>query len=349
MEFYVGRIAACNRLKKDLRGGTYKLRPGTKVEVFRPKYRVATAPWFRDRVWQRSMCNNGVYKDLTGSFILDNIACQKGKGQDMAIRRVIGFLQRLHREAPGQPIYGYHLDIKKYFPSTPHAAIKALDAERIQEPRFLPYLVEIVDSVKDERAPEEIARDPFGERGTGLGSQINQLNQIALLDKLDHRLKCFCRFYIRYNDDFLILSHNKATVQQAKDVIREHLETRGLILTDKGGIFKAENGFYFLRKRFILKPSGKIILRLHPRALAEERRQLRNLKRLVCAGHRTMQDVQVHYQSWIANAEYCGDAPIRAMDAFYIQTFGQRPVYKRKRRYLYGENHCKPAGEAAPG
>ena len=338
MEFNLHRLSSCKRLKDDIEAGRYKIRPGTKVIVYRPKRRVATAPWFRDRVWQRSMCNNGVYEDLTRSFLLDNIACQKGKGADMAIRRVVKMLQRLHREEPDAPVYGVHLDVKKYFPSTPHRELKEMDRQRISDERFLPFLYEIIDSSKDERAKEEIDADPFGERGTGLGSQINQLHQITLLDPMDHDLKRICKAYIRYNDDILMLSHDRELIKRAKLLVKSHLEGLGLTMTDKSGIFTADRGFYFLRKRFIMKRSGKIIIRLHRDALADERRTLRGLKRCVERGIRTMEDVRNHYQSWIANAEYAGDAPIRAMDKFYAQLFRERPQYKRKKRYLYGNN-----------
>ena len=336
VEFNIHRLSSCKRLKDDITSGRYKIRPGTKVIVYRPKKRVATAPWFRDRVWQRSMCNNGVYDDLTRSFLLENIACQKGKGADMAIRRVVKMLQRLHREDPGAKVYGVHLDVKKFFPSTPHIELKKMDRQRITEEKSLPFLFEIIDSGKDERPREEIEADPFGERGTGLGSQINQLHQITLLDPMDHDLKFVCRNYIRYNDDVLILSHDRELVKQARALTKDHLERLGLIMTDKAGIFTADNGFYFMRRRFIMKRSGKIVIRLHRQALADERRTLRGLKRCVDKGIRTMDDVQIHYQSWIANAEYAGDAPIRAMDKFYTELFRQHPQYKRKRRYLYG-------------
>ena len=346
MEFYITRIASCERLQSDLKHGRYRLRRGKKVQIYRPKRREAESPYFRDRVWQRSMCNNGVYDDLTRGFILDNIACQKGKGNDMAIRRVIRFLQTLYRSDPDAPIYGVHLDIRKYFPSTPHALVKAMDAARVKEPMFLQYLEEIVDGYNDERSLDVIAADPFGARGTGLGSQINQLNQIALINPLDHELKRLCRFYIRYNDDFLILTHDKAIAERAKCIVCEWLKSHGLEMTDKSGIFTVNHGFYFLRKRFIVKPGGKIIIRLHKRALSDERAQLRRLHTAVKAGEKTMVDVHNHYQSWVANAEYAGDAPIRAMDAYYCELFGQKPQYKRKRRYLYG-NYQQPARPGA--
>lgn len=338
VDFNIHRISSCKRLRDDIIAGRYKVRPGTKVMIYRPKKRVATAPWFRDRTWQRAMCNNGVYDDLTKPFIRENIACQKGKGADMAIRLVIKMLQQLHRTAPGAPVYGVHLDVRKYFPSTPHEELKEMDRKRITDARFLPFLDEIIDSSKDERPREEKDADPFGERGTGLGSQINQLHQVSLLNELDHEVKRICREYIRYNDDFLILSHDRETVEKARNVIREHLKSRGLTMTDKAGTFKAEHGFYFLRKRFIMRSTGKIIIRLHPKALAEERKTLRGMKRCIKEGTRTMEDVERHYQSWVANAEYAGDAPIRAMDRFYTTLFRKHPNYKRKRRYLYGSD-----------
>lgn len=338
VDIYLKRVGKSQTLRHDLLTGRYKMQRTVEVEVFRPKHRIANAPASRDKIWQKSMCECGIYEDLTSSLIVDNIACQKGKGTDMAIRRVIRMLQRLHREAPGEPVFGEHLDIKGYFPSTPHEEVKELDRRKITEELFLPYLDEIIESYEDKRPQEDIEKDPFGKRGTGLGSEINQLHEVSLLDPLDHELKTFCRNYIRYNDDFLILDHDVEVVKRARDTIKSYLAGKGLTMTDKGGIFKASDGFYFLRKRFIMKTSGKIIIRLHKKALAEERKTLRGLKRGVDQGVRTMDDVKHHYQSWIANAEYAGDAPIRAMDHFYTATFRQKPEYKRKRRYLYGGN-----------
>ena len=347
VEYYITRVTSCKRLKDEILGGTYKVHPGDKVYIYKPKKRIATAPWFKDRVWQRSMCNNGVYEDLTRDFIVDNIACQKDKGVDMAIRRVIEMLQTLHRAAPGKPVYGIHLDVRKFFPSTPHRAIKEMDARRIRDHEFIRYLNEIIDSSKDERSPEIIANDPFGERGTGLGSQINQLHQVALLDGIDHKAKSLCTCYIRYNDDFLVLSHDKEALKKTRELIRRDLEDLGLTMTDKAGLFRADQGFYFLRKRFIMTKTGKIIIRLHPRALAEERQVLRKLKNDLDAGLITLEYVQDHYQSWVANAEYAGDAPIRAMDKFFTQTFRVKPKYKRKKRYLYGQRNQALKGREA--
>ena len=343
MQFYITRVSSCTRLRDEIITGRYKLRKGRKVKIFRPKKREATAPWQRDRIWQQSMIDNGVYDDLVRGFIPNNFACQRNtpkykKGTDAAIRNVINSLQRLYRKAPGQPIYGVHLDIKKYFPSTPHEEVKKLDQRKITDKAFLPFLEELIESNEDERPKEIIDADPFGERGTGLGSPINQLHQVALIDHIDHKVTEVCKEYFRYNDDFLILSHSKETLRTATEIIETELRKMGLIMTNKAGIFKAQNGFYFLRKRFIITDSGKIIIRLHPDALRDERKALKQLKREVDEGKRTMEFVRMHYQSFIANAEYAGDGPIRVMDEYYTKLFREHPKYKRKKRYLYGRD-----------
>lgn len=337
MEWYFHSLMKAEALKQDLETGRYKLRPGTKVQIYRPKKREATAPWFRDRVWQRSMCNNGVYDDLTKHLIYDNAACQKGKGTELAIRRTVQALDKIYRQDGSNAGYGVHLDIKKYFPSTPHNDVLLLDQRLISEKRYVPYLAELVQSHPDERPAEIIAADPFGERGTGLGSQINQLHQIALLTDVDHRLKCTCRFFQRYNDDFLVLDKERAVCEDARSVITEMLRERGLSCVDKSGVFRLKDGFYYLRKRFILSDSGKVIIKLHPSVPRYERQALKGMKAALDRGEITMDDVRVHYQAFIAQASYAtGTGLIRDMDAFYTSVFRETPKYKMIRRYLHG-------------
>ena len=338
VEWQIHSLTKTKALKDRITSGKYKPRRGIKIKIYKPKPREPDAPWYGDRVWQRSMLNNGVYKDLTDQFIPENFACQKGKGSEPAIRCIVKMLQELYWSKPGEPINGIHLDIKKFFPSTPHEVVREVDRKYIRDKRYLPYLYDSIANSPDTRPKEVIEADPFGERGTGLGSHINQINQVATLNELDHELKSFCRYYVRYNDDLLILDHDKDVIRRAKVVAEKHLAKLGLTMTVKQ-VFKAEHGFCFMRKRFIITKTGKIVIKLHKKALAEERHVLRALKRKLDAGEIDMDHVKRHYQSVIAHFEYAGDTPIRAMDKFYKELFRQRPQYKRKKRYLYGEKH----------
>lgn len=345
-DWYIHSYTKAKTLRDDILRGRYRLRPGTTVQIYRPKRREAVAPWFRDRVWQRSMCNNGVYDDLTRGLVYDNYACQKDKGTDLAIRRTVLALREIYCEDGSNDGWGVHKDITKYFPSTPQDEIKDLDRERIREPLYLPFLDEIVESVEDKRAPEIIAADPFGKRGTGLGSQINQLNQVALLDGIDHALLSFCGHSERYMDDFLILDKEKSACVRASETIDRMLAEKGLRGVNKEGYFRLRDGFYFLRHFFLLTDSGRVIVRLHPDALRDERHTLQGMKRALERGETDMQHIRVHYQCVISQFNYCtGDGAIRAMDQFYTHLFREKPIYKRERRHFYG-NHQNGQGAA---
>lgn len=348
VDWYMHRLIKAETLQREILGGKYHLRPGTIVQIYRPKRREAVAPWFKDRVWQRSICNNGVYDDLTHSLCYDNGACQKGRGTEQAIRRTIYFLQRIYRATGSNVGWGLHEDIHKYFPSTPHEQVRQQDIRMVTEPLFLPYLFEIIDSVSDPREPEIIAQDPFGERGTGLGSQLNQLNQVALQSDIDHELKTFCKYSERYMDDFLILDAEKNVCIRAKETIGRMLKEKGLEGVDKGGIFRLKDGFWFLRHRFILTDTGKVIVRMHPENIRYEKRALKGLKEALYRGETDMTYIRMQYQTFAAQCTYCtGNGPLHMMDEYYKGLFREKPEYKLTRRHLHG-NH-QEQGKKAPG
>lgn len=331
------------KLADEVREGRYRLSPYTVFEIYEPKHRTISATKMRDRVLQRSFCNNGVREDLTRSFIYDNGACIRNKGKDFTVCRVQCQLERYYRKYGTRDGWAEHLDGKNYFPSTPHREIKRVEAERIRDRDMLPYLYEITDSYRDERTPEEIDADPFGERGIGLGSEMSQLVQLAMLDRIDHRIKEEVRpdVYIRYMDDFLIVDHDRAKVEWCREIITEESAKIGITITDKEGIYPLRRGVKFLQMRFILTETGRVITKISDRSLKRERKQLKNFKRLIDQGRRTPEQLRRHYQSWISMVKpYDSGAALRRMDETYTKLFGEKPQYKyRRRKHRHG--HCQ--------
>lgn len=72
-------------LMNDLKNETYHIRPYQTFTIHEPKKREIVATRIRDRQFQRSLCESGLYEDITEHLIRDNIACQKGKGTDDAL------------------------------------------------------------------------------------------------------------------------------------------------------------------------------------------------------------------------------------------------------------------------
>lgn len=276
-------------------------------------------------------------------------ACIKNRGKDFTVCRTQCALERYYRKYRDNLGYAAHLDVKSYFPNTPHSEVKRILRERIRDQDFLPLLYEIVDSYADKRTPEEIAADPHGERGIGLGSELSQLVQLALLDRIDHTIKEVYRpdIYIRYMDDFLLVCREREQLEQIVSFVEAELKELGHRAVNKEGIYPIRRGITFLKLRFILTDSGKVIIKISDRTLSRERKQLRNFKRLIDRGERTMDDVRRHYQSWISMVKpYDSGAALRKMDEFYAELFGEKPTYKYKRRK---KRHVQRRARAAPG
>lgn len=309
------------KLRQSLLKQTYKIDPYQVFTIHEPKDRTIMATRIKDRQMQRSLCDNILYPQLTRSFIRDNCACLRGRGVDDALGRMDTHLHRHYRKH-GPDGWVLQCDIKQYFASTRHdVAINAI-AKRVDDPRAVDRAKEIIRS--------------FGSDGIGigLGSQVSQLTELAVLDDLDHYIKERLRIkhYIRYMDDFVLIHADKERLVECLGHITEILKDLGLSLNRKTQIYPLRQGVRFLKWRFILSDTGKVIRKMNPKSISKERRKLRKLKALVDQGKLDMQRVRENYQSWRANAARGNTRGLLIkMDNYYQTVFGERWNYGKHR------------------
>lgn len=352
IKFLRDNLCKCHRLRQDLLTGKYKISKYLQFIINEPKRRVILATRFRDRVWQKSMVNNGVREQLLKPLIYDNGACQRKKGVDFAVDRCICFLQKFYRTHGHNRGFYDHLDVKGYFPNTPHAESKKVVDMYVKDACFREHLHRIIDSFPDNRPAKEILRDPFGKRGTALGSEISQLLQLALPTHIDHAIKeqFRIRYYIRFNDDLLLISDSKEELNRVRQYIISEYAKLGLTITIKQRCARLSDGIHFLKRRIILTDTGKVIVKASAEKFGKERRKLRKLKRKLDAGETTMQKIRDHYQSARAGLSRCDEkVRVRNLDIFYSNLFGEDPPKpsrkRRKKRNAYRKTRsgCREA------
>lgn len=278
-------------LKQDLINGKYRIKPYQYFTVTDPKRREVMATSIRDRQFQRSLCDSYLYDAITRSFVRDNFACQVGKGMDDALDRMEAHLHKYYREHGSNNGWVLKCDIKKYFASTSHDVAKAAVRKCVRDKNSVAAVEQIIDS--------------FGETGIGLGSQVSQLIELLVLDDLDHHIKETLRIkhYVRYMDDFMLIHDDKAYLQRCWEKIEKYLAELGLTLNHKTCIFPLEQGITFLKWRFYLTDTGKVVRKLSKKSIVKERRKLRRMKHLVDGGKRAVADVASSFMSWAASAE----------------------------------------------
>jgi len=302
--------------------------------VYEPKLREIRATKIKDRIFQKVLCNNGVRDDLTRSFIYDNGACLKHRGTDFAIERIIYFLQQYFREEKSNNGFILHLDFKGYFPNTPHSTSKSVVKFYVRDEFQSESVCDIIDSYVDERDEEIILDDIFGARGTGLGSEMAQLFQLAIPNKIDHYLKeqLKIKYLERYNDDILIIANNKDILIKAKEYVTDEMSKLGIQVIDKHGITKLQKSFNFMRKKFILTKSGKVIIKIPKKKIYEEKRKLKKLKIKLDNNETTFKNIYEHYQSWSACVSRCNcDFLLKEMDKFFNDLFNVNLKFDRSK------------------
>lgn len=167
----------------------------------------------------------------------------------------------------------------------------------------------------------------YGDKGVGLGSEISQTSAILYPSELDHYIKerLHIKGYGRYMDDIYLIHEDIDYLKECLAIIEQKLSLIGLELNAKTKIVKFECGsFVFLKRRFFISESGKIVTRLLPKNITKRRRILKKQKAKLDKGEATMESIAQSYQSWRGYAlKWDSLNTVDNMDKLYFQLFGE--------------------------
>lgn len=300
---------------RELMAGKFRSKGFYEFDLFeRGKPRHIRAVHISERVVQRCLCDHALIPLLERSFIQDNGASMKGKGISFALDRLETHLHRFWREY-GTDGYVLTFDVHHFFDSIPHDHIRRI----------------LDKAVYDERVKKLTCyfMDQFGAVGMGLGSQISQICALASLNGLDHNIKekARVRYYGRYMDDGYLIHHSKAYLQKCRKAIIRFCRKIGFELNEnKTQIRPLRRGVRFLKIRFLLTSTGRVV-RLAPRKnTSGMRRKLKKFRRWVDDPKRrfTFADVRTSYTSWQGHIKHCNSWRARTrMEVLYQQLFAK--------------------------
>lgn len=305
--YCLNAIERTMKLSRELKDGSYKARPTVKFTITSPKPREIASITFRDRVYQRSLNDNVVYPVMSNSFIYDNYACQKGKGTDAARNRLKSFLRK-HYLKHGCHGYVAQFDIHGYYPTMSHEITEGLFREKLPP--------EISDMVV------RILREQYeGDAGYNPGSQLIQIAGISILDRFDHFVKeqLHAKYYIRYMDDFLIISDDKEYLEVCRTKMEQYLTSIHFVLNPKKTlIYPLSEGIDFLGFVFSLTETGKVLMTVRSTNVKRERRKLRRLVAKSLRGELPRDKVDESYAAWRNHAGKGNSYKLlQRMDSYY--------------------------------
>ncbi len=204
-------------LSCELKNKTYVHQGYTAFRINDPKPRDIHKASVRDRLVHHAI-HRVLYPYFDYKFDVSSFSCRKCKGQHKALNRFRDF-GRIVSKNNTRTCWVLKCDIRKFFANIDHPALKEILAKHIEDADILWLFGQVVDSFSTK-----------GKQCVGLplGNLTSQLLVNVYMNEFDQFMKreLKCKYYIRYADDFVILSENKKYIEELLPKIAEFLETK---------------------------------------------------------------------------------------------------------------------------
>ncbi len=200
-------------LHNDLGDKTYYHSAYESFNISDPKPRHIHKATVRDRLLHHALYRN-LYPLFERTFIADSYSCQIKKGTHRAMDRFRFLAGRVSRNHT-RTVWVLKCDIRKFFASIDRAILLGILQKHISDKDVSCLLSQIVGSFFSTKSG----------LGLPLGNLTSQLLVNVYMNELDQRIKHTFKaeYYIRYADDFVIMSHDKDWLEELLPRIAEFL------------------------------------------------------------------------------------------------------------------------------
>ena len=190
-------------IKKSYRHSVYEA-----FKIFDPKLRDIHKATVRDRLLHHAVYRK-LYLFFDKTFISDSFSCRVDKGTHKAVNRFRNFINKSSHNHT-RTVWVLKCDIRKFFASIDQKFLLEILNDYIFDKEIMFLISNIVLSFYS------IHKD----KGLPLGNLTSQLFVNIYMNKFDqfvkHKIKA--KYYIRYADDFVVLSHDKKWLE---NIIKE--------------------------------------------------------------------------------------------------------------------------------
>lgn len=206
--------------------------PYNRFVIYEPKKRNIVSQGMIDKAVNHLVARHILMPAIIPCLIDQNVASREKKGTKAGIE----YFQRYKRACDRKYNKNYYIlkcDISKFFASVDHDILKRKLERKIKDKEALKIVFDIIDSE---------------ENGLGIGNMTSQILAIFYLNDLDHFIKeqLHIKYYVRYQDDFVLFHYSKEYLQFCLEEITKFLEKEKLVLNSKTRIYKNTNKFIFL-------------------------------------------------------------------------------------------------------
>jgi len=218
-----------------------------------PKQRHIHKATVKDRVFHHAIFNvlNPIFEP---TFTHYSLSCRIGKGTHKGIT-ILDKMTKQVSQNNHKSCFIIKCDIKKFFDTVDHTILIGLLKKKIKDSDTLWVLKEVIESFSSKQS------NIFYSKGLPIGNLTSQLFANIYLNELDqfikHKLKV--KNYIRYTDDFVVVSDDRKYLENLIEPIQQFLKEE-LILElhpTKVTIRKLHSGIDFLS--YVVFPHHRLL------------------------------------------------------------------------------------------
>lgn len=238
LEFESNLMKNIIELHQDLVRKTYEHSEYEAFNISDPKPRNIHKATVRDRLLHHALYRK-LYPFFDRTFISHSYSCRRNKGTHKAIGTFKDFSFKVSNNHT-RTAWVLKCDVRKFFASIDHEVVKSVLQKYIPDRDILWLMSKIISSFYSTK--EGV--------GLPLGNLTSQLLVNIYMNEFDqfvkHTLKA--KYYVRYADDFVILSPDREKLENMLSVIKDFLftELRLELHPDKVSIRSVASGIDFL-------------------------------------------------------------------------------------------------------
>lgn len=186
-------------LHNDLISGRYTHGSYQSFYVKDPKLRHIHKPRVRDRIVHHALVS-ALTSFFEPIFIHDSYSSRENKGTHRAVKRFRKYAWKLSQNDT-RTVWVLQCDIRRFFDSINHKILFTLLGRYVEDEKILLLLEEVIESFETHPGC-----------GIPLGNLTSQLFSNVYMNPFDHFVKetLHGKYYLRYADDFLVVSRDKS-------------------------------------------------------------------------------------------------------------------------------------------
>lgn len=367
-KYELNLLSNLRNLQRDLINRTYEPAPFYEfILKKRGKNRWIKANTIRDRIVRHCLCDNILNPILDKYLIYDSGASRKGKGIDFTRKRLETHIHKFYREY-GNNGYILLMDYSKFYDNINHEILINFIKTKIYDNDVIELVRKIINTFKidvsymtDEeyrncynikfdivKYEEEIDRKlrtgkKYMYKSIGIGDQISQTCSVFFLTQIDNYCKIIrsMKYYGRYMDDAYCISNDKELLKDLVNNLQKLSSSIGLELNmRKTRIVKLSTTFTFLKIRYQLTDSGKLIRKLSQENITRERRKLKSLRKFYDEGKISYKEIDEQFNSWIINyGKYLSWKTKENLNSLFLSLFSKEHNQLIKEKENKGKNY----------